>query len=697
MLLAETHNNGALQVASLTCIGIAHNSVSQHDQAITVLQNAAALANTHNFTYGKYLALLNLGWTYQSAEQYEAAIASFERALPIAQQIDAQSEAWVIGNLGHSYGFVGRYQEGLELLFQALSVAEEVGTRYGQWSALRSIAIILEQQKRPELAIIFYKQSINVIEDLRGNIASLPPEIQQSYTDSVAGIYRRLANLLIQQNRILEAQQVLDLLQVEELNEYFHDVRGNEITAQGLEFWQAEQEILSRFNAQQSSAIALGQELRDLRQLPQGNRTPTQQARIDALVELELSLNQQFNAFLDSDEVSELLIQLITTTDRQAFDPETLQSLRDELQDLDAILFYPLILDDRLELIITTPDSPPLRRTVEVSRAELNATILDLRQALEDPTSDATTSAHQLYQWLLAPLESDLASSESQGIIYAPDGQLRYVPLTALYDGEQWIAERYAVNNITARSLTDWQRPSASSPRVLAGAFADATIRYSVDIGDRSLEFQGLPFAGVEVQSLATAIPGSTLVIDQDFSLSALQSQLNEHDIVHFATHAAFVPERVAESFILFGNGDRPTLADVRNWSLQNVDLVVLSACETGLGGFGNGAEILGLGYQFQRAGARAAIASLWRVSDGGTQALMDAFYAALQTGYTKTEALQRAQQALITGDYSVLGLDERGAAAIRQRIQETVPQPVSQKLSHPYYWAPFILIGNGL
>jgi CHAT domain-containing protein len=97
-----------------------------------------------------------------------------------------------------------------------------------------------------------------------------------------------------------------------------------------------------------------------------------------------------------------------------------------------------------------------------------------------------------------------------------------------------------------------------------------------------------------------------------------------------------------------------------------------------------------------QRAGARAAIASLWQVSDGGTQALMDTFYAALQTDkITKAEALRQAQMALITGDYQALG-KERGIA-VKQRIHNSLPPTVSSRLSHPSYWAPFILIGNGL
>jgi CHAT domain-containing protein len=117
------------------------------------------------------------------------------------------------------------------------------------------------------------------------------------------------------------------------------------------------------------------------------------------------------------------------------------------------------------------------------------------------------------------------------------------------------------------------------------------------------------------------------------------------------------------------------------------VDLVVLSACKTAVGEeLGNGEEILGFGYQIQRTGARAAIASLWSVDDGGTQMLMTAFYKALQRGnISKAEALRQAQIALITDDYTNLGLDQSALLSNHQIF------------SRPYYWAPFILIGNGL
>ncbi|NEQ50609.1 MAG: CHAT domain-containing protein, partial [Leptolyngbya sp. SIO3F4] len=116
------------------------------------------------------------------------------------------------------------------------------------------------------------------------------------------------------------------------------------------------------------------------------------------------------------------------------------------------------------------------------------------------------------------------------------------------------------------------------------------------------------------------------------------------------------------------------------------------SACETGLDGFGNGAEILGMGYQFQVSGAGAVMASLWSVDDRGTQDLMDRFYAHLSSGLGKAEALQQAQADLITGTGQPSDTTRGGLVS----VTETLPESL-QGLRHPYYWAPFILIGNGL
>jgi CHAT domain-containing protein len=168
----------------------------------------------------------------------------------------------------------------------------------------------------------------------------------------------------------------------------------------------------------------------------------------------------------------------------------------------------------------------------------------------------------------------------------------------------------------------------------------------------------GLPFAQAEVENLQANLPGTQAFFSAGFNRQAIEPRLANHTVIHLATHGTFRSGHPNDSFILLGDGDRITLFDLDQWELPNAALVVLSACETAVSGpeLGTGEEILGFGYQIQRTGAKAAIASLWVVSDGGTQALMDAFYLAVQAGYPKAEALRRSQRALIADDLALVG-----------------------------------------
>jgi CHAT domain-containing protein len=594
-------------------MGLIYSRIGQPQRALELHQQTLVIIKEIGDRSGEGTMLNNIGLIYGNLGQYAKALEFYQQSLAILKQTGARSgEGSSVNNIGGIYSELGQYPKALGYFQQALVIHKAIGDLAGERISLWSIGYQLKQQQQPELAIVFYKQSVGISEVIRQQLRTLPSEQQESYAKTVADTYRELADLLLKQDRVLEAQQVLDLLKLQELNDYLRNVRGDK---QALYELPPEQAILKKYNKLQASAIQLGQELTDLRKLPAANRTATQQQRIAQLVKLQDDLNQLFNTFTDRSDVVALVKQLTPTMLRQTVDLKELDRLRDDLRQLNAVLIYPLVLDDRLELVITTPDSPPLRRTVNVKREELNAAIVEFRRALQDPTRDAKVPAQKLYTWLIKPLEADLTQAKAKTIIYAPapDGQLRYTPLQALHDGQQWLIQRYGINNITARSFTEFKTQPIRQPHVLAGAFA--TGQYRFQVGDRPLTFNGLPFAGKEVEALAT--------------------QMNEFNIVHLATHANFVPGIATDSFIVFGNGDQATLKDIESWSLNNVDLVVLSACETGLGGkFGNGEEILGLGYQFQNRGAKAAIASLWSVDDGGTVARLEGLLHGPQVGH---------------------------------------------------------------
>ena len=162
-----------------------------------------------------------------------------------------------------------------------------------------------------------------------------------------------------------------------------------------------EQEILTKYGELQQTATELGQELANLRKIAENSRTPEQQQRITQLVNLQEDLNRQFNDFADSDEVIALIDQLSRTAQRQNLDIADLAALQENLGTLNAALLYPLILEDRLELVITTPNSPPLRRSVPVKREDLNRAISQFREQLRNVGSNPIPTAQKFYDWLI--------------------------------------------------------------------------------------------------------------------------------------------------------------------------------------------------------------------------------------------------------------------------------------------------------
>lgn len=359
------------EVQTLNVIGILYSRLEQYQQALDYYQQALALSRAISDRHSEALSLTGIGRVYGDLGQYEQAMTYLTHALTISQEIGSLfSEMDALYNIGKVYYHMDQSEQVLVYYNEALAICQEIGNRDGEGAILSNVGEVLAEIGQPELAIVFYKQSVNVRETIRDDIRGLPQEVQQSYTETVAEDYRALADLLLQQNRVLEAQRVLDLLKVQELDDYLRDVRGNDRTAEGVDYLPPEQDLLALYDR----AINQGIELAQLREIPMGDRTPAQQERLAALVAIQQELSLSFDEFLDRPDVQELVDQLTRTTRRQNLDLEYLTSIQDNLRNLNqnAVLLYPLILEDRLELILVTPYTPPIRRTVSVTRDELN-------------------------------------------------------------------------------------------------------------------------------------------------------------------------------------------------------------------------------------------------------------------------------------------------------------------------------------
>jgi len=644
------------EALALSNLGNSHRSLSQSGKAISYYQQALPLFQLFKDRNSEAKTLNSLGTAYLSLSQYDKAISYYQQALPLFQLFkDRNSEAGALNSLGTAYSLLSQYDKAISYYQQALPLFQQIKDRSGEAGLLSNLGVVAEEQKQPELAIIFYKQSVNVWESIRIGIRQLPKEQQATYTQSVEKTYHSLADLLLKQDRIMEALQVLDLLKVQELQDYLRDRNNNVLPEQKLPFLEPEPRILQQIE----TAIAAQ------------------------------TLSQQLN----SPAIQTLSQQLKATAPAQNLTLSTYRDLQTRVQKLgkNIALFYPLILDDRLELVILTRDRPPIHKPVAITQKQLETEIQDFRKQLQGRSPLIKQPAQQLYQRLIQPIATELKTAGVDTLVYAPDSIMRYVPLAALHDGNQWLAERYQINYLTALALTPLEPDKNSNPRVLAGALTEKS---QVTILGKTYDFPALQFTQPEVENLAKLLPNTTTLIDKTFNRDRLSTGASQSTILHLATHGMFVPDSPDQSIIVLGNGTSISLREIeQQWKFPNVSLVVLSACETAIGGkLGSGIEILGFGYQMQRAGSRASISSLWTVDDGGTQGFMNTFYTALKQGKTPAAAIQQTQQDFISGKVTSQDVQQFRASGGRY-VEGGIPID----LTHPFYWAPFILIGNGL
>ena len=344
-----------------------------------------------------------------------------------------------------------------------------------------------------------------------------------------------------------------------------------------------------------------------------------------------------------------------------------------------AVVFYPTILNDRLEVILRLADGKLRRFVVPVTRQQLETTIDRFRASLSQPQYGWNSqAAAQLYDWLIRPAEKYL-TPQPKNLVFVMDGALQNIPVAALYDrsSQAYLVDRYPVAVTPSLEILGATAATIDRAQILIGGLTQIASPVAPTT-QRGGVYQPLAHAETEVQGIKALFPRSTTLIGENFTQANLQRVLagGTHSIVHLATHGQFSsdPQR---TFIVTAAGQtidldrlKSLLQQGRSNSLTEplqggIDLMVLSACETATG---DRRAALGLAGTAIRSGAASTLASMWSVDDRATAKLMKQFYGALtRPGTSKAQALQFAQQS------------------------------IRQEYEHPYYWASFVLVGNWL
>lgn len=324
-------------------------------------------------------------------------------------------------------------------------------------------------------------------------------------------------------------------------------------------------------------------------------------------------------------------------------------------------VIYPISLDDRLEIILYA-QGRMVRFSAEVGRKAFEDEIHAFRRKLEDRTRrEYLINAQTLYDWLMRPLENELAARGIGTIVFIPNGALRTVPLSALHDGRSFLLAKYAVVSAQGFTLIDpGGTKQAGQGALLAG------------ITEAIQGFPALDGVSSELDVIRGIYSGLTLK-NQEVTLLRIEHELKEktYRIVHFATHGE-IGDTSQKTFLLAWDG-KITMDHFERFMSPNrfrknpVELLVLSACQTAAG---NDRSALGLAGISLKAGASSSVGTLWSVDDRAAAELISQFYLNLKDpSLSRAQSLQRAQLKLING----------------------------RDFQHPFYWAPFVIIGSWL
>ncbi|MBD0372468.1 MAG: CHAT domain-containing protein [Pyrinomonadaceae bacterium] len=690
----------------LNNIATVYSALNDYKSAERYYLDSLALAKELELDSVEATTLGSLAQTYLALNQTDKAADYALESIHLSKQLGKKlSEGLARNNLGSVYLRLKRYAEAIAQYQEAVALFRLEGNRMGEAIAYSNLMFAFEEYQKPLIAIAYGKWSVNLLQQIRRESDKLEKDLQKSFIASRGDTYRVLADLLISKGRIPEAERVLEMLKEEELLQYtLRDKAVANALSKRADLNARERKAIEDYALVSDKITAMSRELEELEleqsKLPLDAPFP-KQARYDELKAKIASAVQTFAVFER---------QLEEEFGRNDFRVRQLNiGLQEKLKSWnspDTVIISTIVGPRRTHIIVTTTGAQE-PHTIDVPEEKLNHLIEDFRSAITDPCAclDPRPAGQKLYELLVKPIEGDLAGARAKTLVWSLDGALRYIPIAALWDGKQYLVERFqnviitlaSVGNISAARewVKNWRALGAGVSQKRGEAFPALE---AVPQELKNVVRQDNAANPAEEQGV---IPGLRL-LDADFKRDVFERARGRFSVIHIASHFDFKPSGEDSSVLLMGDG-LLTLTEVFSTPtmFSGVELLTLSACNTATGG--NGTEVEGFGGMAQARGAKAVLASLWAVADQSTGVLMRQFYANLRDNpaMTKAEALRQAQLDLLNGRVEMPrpGIDELrkksdGKTDEARNRADFVPDPKSPR-AHPYYWAPFILMGN--
>ncbi len=627
--IARDLGNSELTAAILNNLGNLASSQKKYDEASAAYLESSLLAERSRNNSLAATALTNAATASMLNGRHQEAKALLDKALEQTRTLEpSHDQAYGLINVGLAYHRLRLsmadsrdvlVRQAYEAISEAGGIAERVGDRRAMSYAWGNLGKIYEDEQRYAEALQLTRAALAAVQNVNA------PE----------SLYRWQWQI----GRLLKKTGTLD----DAITAYRQAVR----TLQSIR-----PELAVSYGASQTSfREALG---------------PVYFELVDLLLQRAASLQQ-------ADQIGPYLVEA-----REAVELFKVAELRDYFRDdcvdtalakvtqLDVlakttVIVYPILLSDRTELLISLPTG--LKRVrVPVSADTITQEVRQFRQRLEKRTTrQYLPHAQRLYNWLIRPIEADLASLQIDTVIFVPDGALRTIPMGALHDGKQFLVTKYALGITPGLNLTDPRPIKRDSIKMLA-----------VGVTEAVQGFPALPNVSEELKALTGLFQGTTLV-DKEFLAANLEQKLKDEPftIVHVASHGEFSGD--ADNAFLLAFDQKVSLdrldqmVGVFKFRDEPLELLTLSACDTAAG---DDRAALGLAGMAIKAGARSALATLWNINDEASVDLVLEFYRELKdTSVSRAGALQRAQLKMIA----------------------------NPRYEHPGFWSPFLMINNWL
>lgn len=701
-------------------LGNTYLSLKQYDKARGFFEEALAIAREVKEKRDEAGVLVNLGTFYKDSGRHETARNFYEQGLALARETrEPGTEAAALYGLGGVHLKAKRFARAHDSYRQSLAIARVIRSRKREAEALWGLMALWNERRNLRLAVFYGKQAVNTFQSIRGGLRGFDRETQQIFLENKQDAYRTLATTLISLGRIPEAELVLAMLKEDEL---FNFVRRDDAVAKELlgrmPLNDPKRAAFVRYEELADRITVIGRQVAELEEESkkyEAGKFP-RQAELDESEARLADANKVFNKFFD--ELSEKFHNRETGgQDERVAKLSSTRGMLDGLNLPKTVVVSTIAGKDRLNIIITTA-RVNRAHVVNLKVETLNQMVAEFRAAVTNPSRDPRPAGKKLYDVLFPPgLKKDLAGVEADTIVWSLDGTLRYVPMAALWDGEKYLSERYAnaVITLASRDKLNQPAPDRSDLSILgAGVSKGAQV---AGANGETRTFSALDAVPEELCDIVAderkrefcaqrpghpdGILGGVSLLDEEFTLAAFKQHVIRHPFVHIASHFSLNAGSEANSYLLLGSGQdeerKLTLKQVRDelgTKLGGVHLLTLSACNTamGAGERTGGEEIEGFGALAQGQGAKSVLATLWAVTDKSTQLLMSEFYRLLKENpqMSKAEAVRRAQLAVASG---TLRADAGGGR--RDTGEVAGASPAAPDYSHPYYWSPFVLMGN--